>query len=172
MHAIFRLPLIALPIALAAAVPTFAADQDAAPAPAPAAAAPAAPAAEVPEDKTIKLSATLSGANEVDAQGAGGKGDTDGTGSFTASIDKQKGQICYTLTWSGIDDPTMAHIHAGAAGKNGPVTVGLPDLDPGEHCIDLDSDRSGPLIRKSDQFYVNIHNGDFPAGAVRGQLTK
>jgi hypothetical protein len=28
-------------------------------------------------------------------------------------------------------------------------------------------------LRKSpDQFYVNVHNADFPPGALRGQLSK
>ncbi|RYF02984.1 MAG: CHRD domain-containing protein, partial [Deltaproteobacteria bacterium] len=78
----------------------------------------------------------------------------------------------YTLTSAGIDDPTMAHIHAGAAGVNGPVTVGLPDLDAGEHCQDIDKERADQITAKPGDFYVNIHNGDFPGGAIRGQLTK
>jgi len=123
-------------------------------------------------DEPVTLSATLNGANEVDAQGAGNKGDPKGSGSFTAKLDVAKGKLCYTLTTAGIDEPTMAHIHSGAAGKNGPVVIGLPDLDPGEHCQDIDKERSGPLASKTSDFYVNVHNGDFSGGAIRGQLTR
>lgn len=150
-------PLFALPLVLAAASVSAQDAPVAAPAPAPA-------------SNEVRLSATLNGANQVDAQGAPNKGDSDGTGTFSARLDTKADRLCYTLTWSGIDDPTMAHIHAGAAGKNGPVVVGLTDIDPGEHCQDIDPDRSKRLLSRTGDFYVNVHNGDFPDGAVRGQL--
>jgi len=155
MRAPYLTSLIALPFILSA------------PAPAQEAAKP-----EEAKPAIVHLAATLTGANEVDAQGAGGKGDSDGTGSFSAKLDPKERKLCYTLTSTGIDDPTMAHIHAGAAGVNGPVTVGLPDLDAGEHCQDIDKERADQITAKPGDFYVNIHNGDFPGGAVRGQLTK
>jgi hypothetical protein len=149
--------IVAIPIVLAA--------------PAIAQNAPAAPAADAASE--LAWSATLSGASEVDAQGAGGKGDADGTGSFSARLVRGKiDQFCYTLTTSGIDEATMAHIHKGEAGANGPVFIGLPDLDPGEHCLDIDDDRAGALKSKPQAYYVNVHNGDFPGGAVRGQLAR
>jgi hypothetical protein len=164
MQAKFLTPLI-LALALAPVAALSAADQDApaaAPAAAPAEAA-AAPAAPV-EEPGVRLSATLNGANEV------GGGDPDGTGSFTARIDRDK--MCYTLTVANIDDATMAHIHKGAAGVNGPVFIGLPEIDPGEHCEEIGGDRLGDLRSRPQNYYVNVHNGDFPGGAVRGQLSK
>ena len=157
MPAKFLTPLIVaftlIPVGTA-----FAADD-----PAPAAAAPA-PAAAPVEETGTKLSAALTGANEA------GGGDPDGTGSFTARIDKD--QLCYTLSSANISEATMAHIHSGAAGANGPVYIGLPDLDAGEHCQDIDADRAGPLKSKPQNYYVNSHNDDFPGGAIRGQLSK
>ncbi len=160
MQAKVLTPLI-VALALAPAGALLAADQ-AAPAAAPAEAA--APAAAPAEETGTKLSATLTGANEV------GGGDTDGTGSFTARIDKDK--LCYTLTVANIDEATMAHIHKGAAGANGPVFIGLPDIDPGEHCEEIGGDRLGDLKSRPGNYYVNVHNGEFPGGAVRGQLVK
>jgi hypothetical protein len=119
----------------------------------------------------VKLSATLSGANEVNAQGVGNQGDPDGAGSFSGRLIPGQGQLCYSLT-SAIDAPTMAHIHTGAAGTNGPVFVPFPDLTPGEHCISMDREKATALVSKPQDFYVNIHNAAFPAGAVRGQLGK
>ena len=120
----------------------------------------------------VKLSAALSGANEVDAQGAANKGDPDGTGSFSGRIVPGQGQLCYTLTWSGVDTPTMAHIHSGAVGVNGPVFIGLAELAPGEHCIAVDQGKATALVAKPQDFYANIHNPAFPGGALRGQLVK
>lgn len=119
-----------------------------------------------------KLAATLSGADEVDAQGARDKGDPDGAGSFAARLAPGQDKLCYTLSWSAIDAPTMAHIHSGAAGKNGPVFVGLSELGAGEQCIAVDQAKAAELIAKPADFYVNVHNPAFPAGAVRGQLVK
>ena len=165
---------VAVPIALVPAA-AFAQAQPATPATPATPTAPATPATPAAPAAAagVTLSATLNGANEVDAQGAGGKGDTDGTGSFTGRLVPGKNdQLCYTLTTAKIDEATMAHIHKGAAGVNGPVFVGLPDLDPGEHCLDIDNDRASALKSKPQDYYVNVHNGDFPGGALRGQLTK
>jgi hypothetical protein len=164
MRAEFLTPVIAI-LTLAAAGPATAAD----PAAAPAAAADAAAAPAAPAGPTF--SATMTGANEVDNSGAGSKGDLKGNASFTARVDK--GQLCYKLSWKGVDDPTMAHIHKGVAGSNGPVYIGLSDFDNGgEHCEDLDKERLDALTAHPEDYYVNIHNGDFPGGALRGQLTK
>lgn len=153
MQAKFRPTSIALPIALALAAATPA-------------------LADSAHHGGVKLSATLSGANEVDAQGVRNQGDADGAGTFSGRLVPGQGQLCYTLTSSGIDTPTMAHIHSGAAGVNGPVFVGLTDLTAGEHCIAVDRDKATALVAKPQDFYVNIHNAAFPAGAVRGQLVK
>lgn len=124
------------------------------------------------QDAGVKLSATLSGANEVDAQGAGNQGDPDGTGSFSGRLVSGQGQLCYTLTWSGIDAPTMAHIHSAPAGANGPVFIPFPDLTPGEHCVPVDAAKAAAVLAKPQDFYVNVHNAPFPRGAIRGQLSK
>ena len=116
------------------------------------------------------LVATMSGADEVDDAGKRGQGDPKGAGSFSARVDKD--QLCYKLSWSKIDDPTMAHIHKGAAGANGPVYIGLSDVDGEEHCEEVGRDRLDAIIAHPEKYYVNIHNGDFPGGAVRGQLDK
>lgn len=115
----------------------------------------------------VKLVATLSGANET----AGG--DADGTGAFTAKVDAEAGDLCYTLSGKAIGEPTAAHIHAGAAGSDGGPVVKLEvtgeDLD---ECVAVEPDKLKEIIATPGDFYVNIHTADFPKGAVRGQLAK
>jgi hypothetical protein len=117
--------------------------------------------------KTVTLAATLNGANET----AGGK--AGGSGSFTAQVDADAGDLCYTLAVDGIGEPTAAHIHSGAAGTDGgPVTaveITGADLD---ECVALEPDTLAAIVAAPGNYYVNVHTAEFPAGAVRGQLAK
>jgi len=117
------------------------------------------------------FTATLSGANEVDAQGVGNQGDADGKGSFSGRLAPARNELCYSLNWSAIDTPTMAHIHSAAAGANGPVFIPFTELTPGEHCIAIDAAKAAALSAKPGDFYVNVHNTAYPRGAVRGQIS-
>jgi CHRD domain len=122
-----------------------------------------------------QLSTVLLGGNEVSDAGAANAGDPDGSGTATVLIRDTDATLCYAILVTGIDTPTLAHIHEGAAGTNGPILVPLnpPTGDPGvvSDCITgvdatlLNNIRQNPL-----GFYVNVHTDAFPSGAVRGQL--
>lgn len=116
-----------------------------------------------------KLSATLTGSAEVP-----GPGDTAGSGTFEARVNPGKGEVCYTLNVGSIDTPTGAHIHAGKADVAGPVAVALeaPADGSSEACAPVTRDLAMALIKTPGDYYVNVHNAAFPAGAVRGQLVK
>lgn len=115
----------------------------------------------------VKLEATLAGANEV------GGGDPDGTGRFSAEMDVDGGKLCYTLTADKIAQATAAHIHTGVAGTNGPPVVTLSLAGGAEKlCAAVDSAALKPIAANPAGYYVNVHNAEFPAGAVRGQLEK
>jgi CHRD domain len=115
------------------------------------------------------LSATLTGAAEVP-----GPGDPDGTGSATLTVNPGLGQICYELTVSGIAPATAAHIHVGAAGVAGPVVVTLapPTDGTSSGCVGVSRELALAILTNPSGYYVNVHNADYPAGAVRGQLSK
>lgn len=112
----------------------------------------------------VILTATLNGANET------GGGDADGSGSFTAEVDADAGDFCYTLKVAGIEPATMAHVHAGAAGANGPPVITVEVAE--DTCLAVEPEKLAPILAKPEDFYVNVHNAPFPAGAVRGQLGK
>ena len=116
-----------------------------------------------------KLSTSLSGAMEVP-----GPGDIDGTGTFSATVNPGQTKVCYTLSVAKIDTATMAHIHRGAAGVAGPVVIALKAPAGGKSmaCAVVTRDLAKDLIANPEGFYVNVHNAAFPAGAVRGQLSK
>ncbi|QPP07901.1 CHRD domain-containing protein [Streptomyces bathyalis] len=121
----------------------------------------------------------LDGAQEVPDPG-----DPDGTGRFVYRI--SHGKLCYRLSVQDIATPTAAHIHIGQRGEAGPVIVTLntPPVDgSSQGCIraqrtqtpanqatvltywELEGIKRNPFF-----FYTNVHNAEFPAGAIRGQL--
>ena len=114
------------------------------------------------------LTAMLTGAAEVP-----GPGDPDGTGTATFRFNPGQGQVCFELQVSNIQTATAAHIHAGTADKAGPVVVGLTPLagDKSSGCVSLAREKMDEIIKNPADFYVNVHNAEFKAGAVRGQLT-
>ena len=113
------------------------------------------------------LSTTLSGAAEVP-----GPGDADGTGTASITVNPGLGRICYWLDVSGIEPAVAAHIHIAPAGVAGPVVVPLaaPTSGSSSGCADVDRDLALAIIRDPAAYYVNVHNADHPAGALRGQL--
>ena len=113
------------------------------------------------------LATTLTGAAEVP-----GPGDPDGTGTATLTVNPGLGQICYELTVSGIAPATAAHIHVGPVGVAGPVVVPLAPPTGGSvsACADVDRELALKILKSPSDYYVNVHNAEFPAGAVRGQL--
>jgi CHRD domain len=113
-------------------------------------------------------SATLSGAAEVP-----GPGDPDGSGSASLQLNPGQGEICYELTVANIAPATAAHIHVAAAGVAGPVVVPLapPTSGSSSACAAVDRDLVLAILKNPAGYYVNVHNAEFPAGAVRGQLS-
>jgi hypothetical protein len=113
--------------------------------------------------------AQLSGAAEVP-----GPGDPDGSGTATIRLQLERGEVCFDLTVSNIGPATAAHIHEGADGVAGPVVVPLDPAPTGgssSGCIsDVDAALLENIAKNPGQYYVNVHNEEFPDGAIRGQL--
>lgn len=95
--------------------------------------------------------------------------DLDGTGSARVTINPAKHEVCWTQTWANIATPTAAHIHVGdATTVGGPVVL----LDPiASGCRFVSPEVANAIWADPAGYYVNIHNADFPNGAIRGQLS-
>jgi CHRD domain len=118
------------------------------------------------------------------------------TGTFEATIDDESQSISFTLTYSGLTAPiTVSHIHLGNRAQNGGVSAFIcgggaqpncpanstegtitgtitaanvtgpagQGIAPGEWQELVDAMRAGVT-------YVNVHDGTFPAGEIRGQI--
>lgn len=118
----------------------------------------------------------LTGEAEVTAAGVPNQGDLDGEGWALITLNHGQSEVCWTIQVSGITLPaSAAHIHVGPATTTGPVVVPLspPDADGfASGCISADRDLIKAIRQNPDHYYVNVHNVDYPAGAVRGQLSK
>ncbi len=130
------------------------------------------------QNKPVKfttLAATLSGASEIP-----GPGDSDGAGVAELNVAARNGVLCFSIAVEGITLPaTLAHVHVGAVGVAGDIVVTLePPVGFGSGatgvssgCLTkLDSSLLKDIAKNPSEFYVNVHNGDFPGGALRGQL--
>jgi hypothetical protein len=118
-----------------------------------------------------RLEATLTGAAEVSP------GDPDGSGTAIIRLRPNKGEVCFNIRVKDILLPAAAaHIHVGNAGANGPVVVDF-DAPPDERgrtkgCLPVAENLINAIWSNPAGYYVNVHNSEFRAGAVRGQLVQ
>jgi hypothetical protein len=135
------------------------------------------------------LETDLDGRNEVrtDATNNSIVGDPDAEGeAIVFGIDGDPLTLCYVLEVEKLGELDMppgggraAHIHEAPAGANGGVVVALawPQDGAAADCV-TEGEPGGPvepgivqrILANPGDFYVNVHNAEFPAGAVRGQL--
>ncbi len=129
----------------------------------------------LPGDATVtgdRKSGTASGQRVLEAVLVGGNevprnGDIEGFGLAKVRVDPD-GRVCWRITATDVKPIMAAHIHAGPRGVVGPIVV---TLDPfRSDCAVVRGDLSRMIAKHPHQFYVNLHNAEFPEGALRGQL--
>jgi len=115
----------------------------------------------MPGSGAIKVS--LTGAEEVPPVSVSGSG----SGSFRVAED---GTITGSVTTKDVQG-TMAHIHRGAKGVNGPVIVPL-DKNGDTYTAPAGRKLTPEQINdlKAGNLYVNVHTNRNKGGEVRGQL--
>jgi hypothetical protein len=117
------------------------------------------------------LIAFLSGKNEVP-----GPGDAKGYGVVTISIDTAAKTVSFEAMVADLKLPaTASHIHKAAAGTAGGVVVdakGAPDAQGMFKATVTVTDDAllADIVKNPSGYYYNVHNADFPGGAIRGQL--
>lgn len=111
-----------------------------------------------------KPTTTLSGANEVPAV------TTKASGKSTITVADDR-----TVSGSVIIDDmvaTAAHIHRGAAGQNGPVTIPLSKTSDKVFSVPANTRLTDAQYAdyKAGNLYINVHSTAHPAGEIRVQL--
>lgn len=107
------------------------------------------------------------------------------TGTATVTLNRAANNGVFQVQVSGCPasaEPTIMHIHRGAAGANGGVVVnsglvaGEWTLTAGAGSITkniatIDAALLGEIIASPAGFYYNVHSKVNPGGVIRGQLT-
>ena len=110
-------------------------------------------------------------------------GDPDGSGVAVVRVDSDADLVCYSIVVRNIGAPTEPGPGVGSAHIHGPLpSAGIAiDLEAvfrstgtstyvARDCVSADSDTIDAILANPELFYVNVHNVDFPGGAVQGSL--
>jgi hypothetical protein len=91
-----------------------------------------------------------------------------GTGKIGIAADKS---VSGMITTSGITG-TMAHVHEGAPGKNGPPIITLEKGADGSWSVPSGSKLTDAQYQsfKAGNLYVNVHSEEHKGGEIRAQL--
>lgn len=122
---------------------------------------------DAPATQAYALATPLSGGNEIPP------GDADGFGYARVTIFPESSELCFSLSVARIGTPSAAHIHEGAAGVTGRIIVPLAAPVPDglvRGCVSVDRTLLNAIMAAPSNYYVNVHNAEFPDGALRGQL--
>lgn len=126
------------------------------------------------EEAAVSAVNTTYRANLTGAQVVGG-GDPDGSGLAEISIADDFDQVCWSIAdVRNIAPATAAHIHVGARGVNGPPVFPLTKSNEGtwKGCSSGAEWTQNRIQGNPENFYVQLHNANYPNGAIRGQLTR
>ena len=109
------------------------------------------------------VSVKLSGTEEVPPVNVGGSG----SGTIRVNAD---GTVSGSVTTTGVQG-TMAHIHQGAKGANGPVIVPLTKSGD-TYTVPAGAKLNDAQMQafKAGNLYVNVHTAAHKGGEIRGQL--
>ena len=127
-----------------------------------------------------KFSTPMSGAEECNAAGTCNVGDPDGTATGSITVNVGQDRVCWEFTnVTNVAPVNRGHIHKAAAGSNGGIVVDFFNVAAGTQgpltgctTTPLGKDLLTDILKNPEAYYLNLHNADFPAGAVRGQLEK
>lgn len=119
--------------------------------------------AALADASNTNLSATLDGPSVLDG------GDSDGSGTFSATIDRQSNTLCYSLSVANIGNAGEAHIHEGPVGAPGRPVAQLT-VTSGT-CVLVGHALLDDMASNPGDYYIDVVHANTGADAVRGQIT-
>ena len=115
--------------------------------------------------------------------------DTSANGDAVLTVNQNQTQVSYRINVNSLQRMTVAHIHLGRRGQNGPIVAPLLSVSPAISVTRAQvmgtvsqSDLTGPLQGQSladlienmnaGNTYVNVHTEQHPGGEIRGQIRR
>jgi len=115
--------------------------------------------------------------------------DTSASGNAVLTVNQNQTQVSYRINLNSLQRMTVAHIHLGRRGQNGPIIAPLLSVSPAISVTRAQvmgsisqSDLTGPLQGQSladlienmnaGNTYVNVHTEQHPEGEIRGQIRR
>jgi len=122
----------------------------------------------------VAVKAHAATVNLAGSQVVPGPGDPDGAGGFFYTLWRQTGAFCFDVDSTGITTPlTAVHLHRGPVRGDGELVAELhgpsADIDV-SGCLDFGRTLATEIAKSPDSYYVDVHNEEFPGGALRAQL--
>jgi hypothetical protein len=118
---------------------------------------------------TFAFSGLLSGTQSVPSNPSTARGVFNGTYNASTNV------LTLNVVFEGLTggNASAAHIHTGAVGINGPVIIpfaGFPASSNGTYSNTFTVPAAEIANFMAGNTYINIHNGGFPGGEIRGQV--
>ncbi len=105
--------------------------------------------------------------------GPGPPGDPGGSGQASVTVHLGRELLCVAVTTSGIAPVTSVHVHEAAPTAVDPIVAApAPAADGRPACFGVDRQVLRKIRTDPASHYVEVHNAEFPDGALRGFLSR
>ncbi len=102
-----------------------------------------------------------------------GSGDPDGSGLARVSLQSGKNLLCVSLTTSGVAPVTSVHLHSVSPTSPDPVVATpAPNSSGSPTCVPVDAEVLRAIHKNPTDHYLDVHNDEFPDGALRGYFSR
>jgi hypothetical protein len=110
----------------------------------------------------VFLATSMTGTEEAN-------GHPTGNGYAEFYLNYGKSQVCWNIRYEGIGTGLASHVHYAPPGSAGKPVIFVSPIHSG--CATVSQEVIKAIVQNPEDYYVNVHTAEYPAGAIRGQLS-